>query len=455
MSKNHWSWLTCLAIAGIGVCTLSMGVGAALSIGAEAPATDSQTATMDLFSKADGETSFALKLVPGLEAPPARAHDVVILFDTSASQTGVYRSDALKALEVLLAGLGPNDRAALLAVDLKAVALTGSMVAPNSEAMQQALSDLRRRVPLGSTDMATALSAVVESFGDEASARGRSAVYIGDGMSTANLIASGRMQELVDELVAKRVSVSSYAIGPRLDNQVLGALANHTGGMLAIDGDSVNSTEVGNWLAEAARGAVVWPTAVEYPESLAEVYPRNTPPLRFDRDTVVIGKLAAQDGSPSEIRMRAEVAGKPVEMSWQVRSGRPSDDHAYLDSLVRAAKRDGGVGLPTVGTAGLKELRWLVNTGSQNLTRLSQQALATGDLQQAEQLVAEATRLDPLNANAQTVQEAVRKARENGGPATPRDLRLANFQDQTPPPGTPEPVPPAEPGLPGDEGGLL
>ena len=62
-------------------------------------------------------------------------------------------------------------------------------------------------------------------------------MYLGDGMSTANLLASGDMQQLLDGLTAKRIAVSSYGIGPRVDVQLLGVLANHTGGLLVIDAD--------------------------------------------------------------------------------------------------------------------------------------------------------------------------------------------------------------------------
>ena len=70
--------------------------------------------------------------------------------------------------------------------------------------MAQALSTLRQRVPLGSTDMAAALTEALACYGPAAPAdgRGRAVVYIGDGMSTARLIAHGKFGQLVDGFVA-------------------------------------------------------------------------------------------------------------------------------------------------------------------------------------------------------------------------------------------------------------
>ena len=60
----------------------------------------------------------------------AAAHDVVVLIDTSASQTGDFRDKGLAALDSMLAGLRETDRVQLLAVDLNSVPLTdGEFVA--------------------------------------------------------------------------------------------------------------------------------------------------------------------------------------------------------------------------------------------------------------------------------------------------------------------------------------
>src|SRR5690349_21238430 len=93
----------------------------------------------------DGQSYFALSLLPTLKADPAQKNDVVILVDTSASQAGQYRDGALAALNSLLANLKPEDRVQLMAVDAKAVPMSAGFVAPGSPAMQAGLAKLQGR----------------------------------------------------------------------------------------------------------------------------------------------------------------------------------------------------------------------------------------------------------------------------------------------------------------------
>src|SRR5262245_944001 len=66
-----------------------------------------------------GDSFFSLSLKAGaLKA--AAEHDVVVLVDTSASQVGEHRRQALDVLDACLAALGENDRVQLFAVDVDA-----------------------------------------------------------------------------------------------------------------------------------------------------------------------------------------------------------------------------------------------------------------------------------------------------------------------------------------------
>src|SRR5438309_8204499 len=87
-----------------------------------------QTARLGTFEK-DGQEYFALSLLPQVKADPAQKNEVVILVDTSASQVGRFRAEAMAAVQSLLVGLGPQDRVALMAVDMKAVPMNAGLVA--------------------------------------------------------------------------------------------------------------------------------------------------------------------------------------------------------------------------------------------------------------------------------------------------------------------------------------
>ncbi|HAY80774.1 MAG TPA: hypothetical protein DCY79_13285, partial [Planctomycetaceae bacterium] len=87
----------------------------AVSVVAAPPTADSRLATYD---GPAGESYFALSLQPTKPAAPAGAQDVLVLFDTSASQAGVYREHALESLNALIGNLGNKDRVSLMAIDL-------------------------------------------------------------------------------------------------------------------------------------------------------------------------------------------------------------------------------------------------------------------------------------------------------------------------------------------------
>jgi hypothetical protein len=184
----------------------------------------------DSYVTSDGTRYFAVSLAPNVPLNAAASRDVVILFDTSASQISVFRERGLEALTTLLADLPRGDRARLMAVDLEAVPLTTSFVSPQSEEMTKAVEALKQRVPLGATDMPAVLNAAVASFDVKSATANRSAssaralIYIGDGQSAANFLTTAEYRKLLEGLLAARVPVSSLGIGPRVDSALLASM---------------------------------------------------------------------------------------------------------------------------------------------------------------------------------------------------------------------------------------
>jgi hypothetical protein len=391
-----------------------------------------QAAVLETFTKPDGQSYFALKLSPQVAPPAASPHDVVILFDTSASQVGGYRVKGLAVLRSLLTSLSADDRVALLAVDVNAARLTEGLVAPSGGAIDQGLAALERRVPLGSTDMREALDSALAVYVNSGDAgRARSVVYIGDGVSTASFLPLGTIRRIVGQYAHERATFSSYAIGPRVNGPLLAALANHTGGMVVSDDAGNGESLFGGDLAAIVRGAVIWPSSIHLPEAMTDVYPKQTPPLRFDRDTVLVGSVdgrAIEAAQPLAIEVQAEMGGKPVTLKWNVVPPKPLAENGYLARLVEIAAQTDGIALPTVGSAGLSELRRGVNYAAQQLASMGARALAVGQTEDASQLAREAERLDPDNAAAATVRNAAMRGRQGGA----GDLRLVRAQARQP-----------------------
>ena len=187
------------------------------------------------------------------------------------------------------------------------------------------------------------------------------AIYIGDGMSVASFVGTDEFRSLASSLVAQRVAVTSYAIGPRLDNNPR-PRGRPTGGMLAIDGEGVDVKQAAVFLLErrALHGRLA------DAGRLAQVVCRSVP----GRNAAAAGRSRQRDHRKGatqrgqQINMTAEVAGKPVEMTWTVTPGESNEDYSFLPLLVDSAKKDRGVTLPTVGTVGLKETGRLVSSSA-------------------------------------------------------------------------------------------
>ncbi|MEM6654411.1 MAG: hypothetical protein AAF596_01285 [Planctomycetota bacterium] len=389
---------------------------------------------MRVYRDAAGEAYFSLSVGPASpaasDAPRDGAprdgapRDVVVVVDTSASQAGMYRETALAALDACLGNLSPNTRVRLVAADLEARPMNAGFQ-PADQVLDDAAPKLHRETPLGSTDLARIMSSAAAMLDNTTGPR--QVLYIGDGVSSANLLNGPEFAGVVRDLRAARVSVTSYAIGPQRDTRLLAALANQTGGNLYVDQSMVwadedsgvtlgrameenrrRGADAGRTLADWAAGDVYWPERVALGDGVDITYPVDPPPLRSDRDTVLIGRLTA--GAESvDLTIDTVANGKASTVAVSRRTPSPNESHAYLARLVEAAERDGGLRLSTIGTAGLDESARLVNRDIDGLTGVAERAVASGDLQNAGRIADAVLRRDPGNPRAKTIQRVVTK----------------------------------------------
>jgi tetratricopeptide (TPR) repeat protein len=387
-------------------------------------------AELGTYSRDASKTFFALSLTPSpASVPQSHPRDVVILFNTAASQAGPYRDTALAAVETCIAKLDPQDRVQLLAADLDARPITDKFLPAGSAELRTALESLRRESPLGATDIDNVLRAAIARF-DKSRPDGRVLLYVGDGRSPANLMGADSFRALVDSLSSAHIAVSSYAVGPQCDGRLLAALANQTGGNVYFaepvvrPNDAEKITEVrakeenarrgaavGANMAGWARATVYWPTAANWPAELGQVYPKSLPPLRTDRDTIVYGATAGPLNKPIEVRVQVTANGKPAEMQWSAVPENKKEGYAFLPQVVEMAQHDGGITLPTLGSKGLAETGRLVEANIDGLTDLAERAVATGDVQAAQVAAKAVLARDPGNIKAKTVQRIAERPR--------------------------------------------
>lgn len=379
----------------------------------------------------DGQTFYAMSLLPEVAQKQADASSIIVLFDTSASQVGAYREAAMHSLNALLGDLRPADRVELMAVDLGVRPVTDAPASPGSEALSKGVDALAEQIPLGSTDIAGALAAATERL-EKTDNGQRSIVYIGDGMSVANLLDTPEMTKVVSKLREARVSVSSFAIGPKLDAQLLAVLANQTGGNLYVQPKMIwqdeaagisderaqaenarNAEAAGRQIAKWTSATVLWPVQIEFASELGKTYPAMMPPLRADRDTIVLGVTGDQLPAEVTTTISTESIHGPTKLSWTAQPEASLEDHAFLAEIVAAAKQDDGLSLPTIGSVGLLETARLVGARMDQLTRVAERAVIAGDHEAAKRIAEAVLQADPGNTQARTVQLVV----EQAGPA--------------------------------------
>ncbi|MGB9687981.1 hypothetical protein [Thermogutta sp.] len=385
-------------------------IGSLLSV-ATADEAAAPQAQLELFQAADGNQYFAAVLPPVPSVQSGGRH-IVVLVNTSAAQTGAVREKSLAALQKFVGELSPEDRVQIVAVDLKAVPMHPDFVAPGSPEFRAGWEKLQKRAPLGSCDLGAGLQAAIDAL-NKAPAEGRTLVYFGDGLSRAHLLSSEEIANLATQLYDARIPVNAYLIGAQRDVGLMASYATHTGGSLVIDSPEVDAAAAAQQLASAVHATVVYPAEARWSDNVAEVYPQRLPPLRSDRETVVVGAIKA--AGPVELTAKLPSG----EHKW-VLQGAAHPQNGYLVKLVESARNTGGSAVPVPGKDALLQLAENAEISVYNLTELARQALELNDVASAQKMAEAALAQDPQNQAARKILTQVRQvSQEVAAPAAP------------------------------------
>ncbi|HLJ12611.1 MAG TPA: hypothetical protein VKU82_15560, partial [Planctomycetaceae bacterium] len=387
-----------------------MNVASAGSSGAE-PAS---AAGLICYEAPGGENYFALSLKTG-PLGAAAAHDHAILIDTSASQTGAHREQSFEVLKACLAALSDSDRVRLFAVDVDVKPLMDEFSAPRSHDVEQAMTKLLRRVPLGSTDLRPALETALATVCSisPAEERGHSIIYIGDGMSTGKLIEIEKLGTLLGEMRKNHVPINCYAVGPRTDLQLLGTLAEHTGGVVFVDSlvddAQLPAKKLGQELAAAADAAVFYPDRINLTPAADQLFPHDIPPLRSDRATIVLGK-GRIPGMLTVVAAR-DPSSRPGTLEWSIEAKPSQSGNTFLVDLWSLAEKTDGVGVAVAGDELLNLARGEYEGHVLDLVTQGRRAVASRNLKRAEQIAHAVRQVDPANVEVETILTASQKVK--------------------------------------------
>lgn len=378
---------------------------------------------------ASGEPGVAVILKASGLKKEAVARQHVILIDTSASQVGEHRRQSLSLLESLLKSLPDGDRVRLFAADLQAEPLDEDFNEVHSPAVASAVATLKLRVPLGATNLEGILRSALAAAGDKPT----DVTYIGDGLSTADLVELPELRALVADFRRQRVPVHSFGIGPQRNLQLLGILALQTGGIVTFDAEIDSSDEVlvgddpkatriasdiarlqGKALATALKAPIFFPTKLQVePEGVA-LLPADALPIRGDREAIYL--VNGLPGNASIVM--SDEAGETIR--WILPAAVEQPTSTFLPVMVRQVEETHGMTNPL---GGMVLFRLSQKDFSLNVTTMAQrghQAVKIGDLQQAIKIYEMLVPLEPNNEVVKDLRKAidVLKASETKKPDT-------------------------------------
>ena len=364
------------------------------------------------------DSTFAVGIRLG--EPTATINRHVLLIDTSASQIGDYRRQSMSVLNDLLAQLPADSQVALMATDVQTVNLTDGYVGPHSDAMKSAIQKLKRRAPLGATDLAGALTKVFElNAADEPVSIG----YIGDGMSAAQLIDANTLKLLSSELRQQQIVVNSYAIGPQTDLQLLGILAQQSGGRILVAENSANEN-IAESMVKTLQAGVIYPEEFTLSDSDAKLIVQTGLPVRSDETLFLLG-----EGRVTSSTILTASLGE-LKIHWSVEPKTHSGNQTFLNAAVKNAHDLNGLFVAYPNERLLLQAADSFSSQLDQMKELAKYTLTTRNFEQARDIALAMRQLDPENVDAGVLLVAAQKQEPTTPPANP-----------TAPPAAPTPQP--------------
>lgn len=366
------------------LCSLSLGFSALChAVLAENGAKPSEAVVIR--SSGQSEPHFAFAIRGQSLAAAVRRH--VILVDTSASQTGRYRDQGIDLVASLAEQIPTGHSVMVAGIDSSFEPLTNGFVAGGSEKLKHAVDSLRRRTPMGATDLAASLRQTLS----DTDAGPTSVLYIGDGMSAANQLSLRQVETLVDDLTDRSMIFHAVLLGPKVDHQLSGILVNQTGGTIEV-AEQKTAAETAGKLILAMTVAPVTLQNVKLSDGQLELAVPDHCAVRPDRDTVLFGR-----GVPAGRVILTGQTPDGTAVSWSCEATGSRQGGAELRMLYQQAEQSGGVNVPVVGVEGLQKsadgLQTVITSAVETAERLRQR----GQSEQAMAVTRRALEIDAAN----------------------------------------------------------
>jgi hypothetical protein len=127
-------------------------------------------------------------------------------------------------------------------------------------------------------------------------------------------------------------------LGVKVNSYNLHGLASLTGGTVVRVQEDIanpmNAAEFAARLKAALDVPVLKVEAAKFSDDVGEVYPTKLPPLRSDKSTLVLGKLARPTATSVSLKLNGLVAGRRVELELTNPLPAPQSDHYFLNLML-------------------------------------------------------------------------------------------------------------------------
>lgn len=400
-TQTYWRGILLLALLGLP----AVSANSQTTVVRSHPGESNNPVEISTYQDGSGESYLALSLkLPDFDQPSPSRCDHVLLVDTSASQVGEHRKQAFAVVEAFLDRLPSGHRVSVFAVDLNAKALTEGFVTPGSAQAKTAMAQLKRRLPLGATNLVGALNQSLTELEEHKQA---SILYVGDGMSAAHLLSNDELGDLSQRLRERKIPVHSYAVGPHQDLQLLGALAQQTGGCVlfdTVDEKQDQPSHVGEQLVVAVTKPIYYPRTLRMEPAGLMMCPKLALPLRSDRSTVFLGK------GPLPNRLTVRVDNDPA-MTFTISQSKFETGHTFLRRQYQQAENTDGLSVAFAGNRMLRTAQAAFDNQVAVMVTAGERALARREFDQAEEIGLAIKEVDPKNANVKVLLNAVQKAK--------------------------------------------
>jgi tetratricopeptide (TPR) repeat protein len=374
---------------------------------------NSEKSSVYRYQNATGESYYAVGLNVSGDRSQTKTDKTFIIFDTSASQVGAHRDEALSILTNVLKQMPANHLVQIAVLDVELTEFQKSFSNVQSDSVKEALNKIQNRAPLGTTNLFKGLKQTASILKNESNI---SILYIGDGMSIGHIFRKEDVSSLAKQFRNQKLTVHSYVVGPKVDLELPGIIAQQTGG--TVRHSSSNDQSTAKYIAQSVSVAPVYFS--KFNNSLS-IKPSSPLPLRADRNTYFLVK--------GNIPETISASGNNKEVKWKLASSKIHKGNASLMHSWNRAVRMDDMSLSLAGDDLLK-LR-LENFDHQvsQLVEAGEYALKVKQYKQAEHIGKRLNQFDPTNTNikfllisSQNGAKSAPQAKQNN--KIPRESRL-------------------------------